>query len=372
MRGVVIIGAGTAGLSCAISALENGVKRVVVLDKKHEIGSPVRSTGGIADIFLREAGIDPDPEWAYPLTAAVVSAPGAEHVFHLNGQTIGYVMDQRRFEQHLARRAQSLGADIILGERVTPSYIDELRKDYDFVIAADGPFSVVRRHYLGIPDPDEWDVHKGFEFWVQGSVKVNLPPNAIHVHFNQRIAPYGYVWLFRYKDIIKYGLGVPVAFKSIDLSEVAFNNIPTFFDGEVKIAGGMGGVIPTPPPLARVVYDSIALVGEAGLQINSATGGGIQVALLAGRLCGEACARGSLQHYQLWYERELLPLLRRWYKIKRFLYKLDDNGFARVIRAFRGFTMRSVDPRRELMRAVRHVALRDPVLLVKLAAAWWT
>ena len=42
----VVIGAGTAGLSAGI-ALQKAGKRYIIIDKKAEIGIPVRSTGAV-------------------------------------------------------------------------------------------------------------------------------------------------------------------------------------------------------------------------------------------------------------------------------------------------------------------------------------
>jgi digeranylgeranylglycerophospholipid reductase len=363
----VIVGAGVAGLSCAISAALNDVE-AVVLDKKRRIGEPVRSTGGIAKRFLLEAGLVPDLRFMYGLKRVIISSPGAECEITAEGRTLGYVMDQEAFENHLARMAERLGVEIRLESPVRPEDLGRLRREYDFLVGADGPYSTVRRA-LGIPDNGSWDMHRGLELWVRGRPRTDLE-NAIMVRFDHAAAPYGYVWLFRYNDMVKYGAGVPIAVEK-DLKATLYGMIDQFFDGW-EVVNHVGGVIPTPKPLGRVSYGNMALIGDAGNFVNAATGGGIQLALLSGKSCGEAMGRGSLKHYERWYRRSARPFLSRWYRIKRFLYSLGPSDMDRLLRAFSGFRVASMDPRKEIPRAVRHVALRDFWLLVKLVKAWWS
>jgi flavin-dependent dehydrogenase len=212
-------------------------------------------------------------------------------------------------------------------------------------------------------------MHRGLELWVRGRPRTDLE-NAIMVRFDHAAAPYGYVWLFRYNDVVKYGAGVPIAVEK-DLKATLYGMIDQFFDGW-EVVNHVGGVIPTPKPLGRVSYGNMALIGDAGNFVNAATGGGIQLALLSGKSCGEAMGRGSLKHYERWYRRSARPFLSRWYRIKRFLYSLGPSDMDRLLRAFSGFRVASMDPRKEIPRAVRHVALRDFWLLVKLVKAWWS
>ena len=59
---VLVIGGGPGGSMAARYAAENGMKTLMV-EKRQEIGSPVRCGEGIARIWLNECGIEPDPAW---------------------------------------------------------------------------------------------------------------------------------------------------------------------------------------------------------------------------------------------------------------------------------------------------------------------
>jgi flavin-dependent dehydrogenase len=361
----VIVGAGVSGLACAISAALNGAE-VVVMDKKRRIGEPIHGTGGIAKQFILEYGVTPVEDFMYGLNRAYIMSPNAEYTVSINNQTIGYVMDQGKFEEYLANEAEKAGAEIWLEKYVTPDMVGELRRKYDVVVGADGAYSTVRR-YLHIPDNDDWDMHRALEFWVVGTPNFMLD-NSFLMYFDKRIAPYGYVWLFKYKDIVKYGMGVPVSL-NIDISSTLVMNFDRFFKDR-KIINCVGGVVPTPPPLPKVVYDNVALVGDAGNFVNAATGAGIHGALMSGKYCGIAIGEKSLNKYEEWYESTAWPMLRAWYKIKRFVYSLDNEDFDRLLKAFKDFRIESINPRFEIPRAVKHVAFKDAKLFIKLMLTW--
>ncbi|MEM1944150.1 MAG: NAD(P)/FAD-dependent oxidoreductase [Nitrososphaerota archaeon] len=373
MSGIAIVGGGVAGLSCAIFAANKNVP-VTVYERKRRIGFPVRSTGGIAAHYLESSGLGFKSDWTYPLTKAIVVSPsGYRYEFEAGGKVIGYVLDHGEFERYLAEKAMDLGVKFVMPIQVKPGTIGQLLNAYDYVVGADGPYSAVRR-FIGIPDEDQLNMHKGYEYWVDGSSDpvFDLPQNSILIYFNNNIAPKGYVWFFRYKDIIKFGLGVPIAVpadpKKI-LDSVARKLMPTLFKS--RILGKTGGVIPTPPPLESVVKDRIALVGDAGNLINSATGGGIHMALFSGRQCGLSLAEGSLRSYVRWYERSAKPVLKRWYTVKNILYSLDNNGFDRLVRAMQGYELRSLSPVNEIFRLLVHVMSRNPSLLVQFIAKFY-
>jgi flavin-dependent dehydrogenase len=210
-------------------------------------------------------------------------------------------------------------------------------------------------------------MHRALEFWVVGTPNFMLD-NSFLMYFDKRIAPYGYVWLFKYKDIVKYGMGVPVSL-NIDISSTLVMNFDRFFKDR-KIINCVGGVVPTPPPLPKVVYDNVALVGDAGNFVNAATGAGIHGALMSGKYCGIAIGEKSLNKYEEWYESTAWPMLRAWYKIKRFVYSLDNEDFDRLLKAFKDFRIESINPRFEVPRAVKHVAFKDAKLFIKLMLTW--
>ncbi|MEM4268653.1 MAG: hypothetical protein QW223_00885, partial [Candidatus Caldarchaeum sp.] len=66
----------------------------------------------------------------------------------------------------------------------------------------------------------------------------------------------------------------------------------------------------------------------------------------------------------------LKPLLSRWYKVKRALYMFSDRDFQRLVEALSTYRIKSLNPRREITRAVMYVALKHPAIFWKVFKAW--
>ena len=59
---VIVVGSGPAGSSAAKHAALGGAK-VILMDKKSEIGSPKRCAEGVSIQGLEKLGIEPSPRW---------------------------------------------------------------------------------------------------------------------------------------------------------------------------------------------------------------------------------------------------------------------------------------------------------------------
>ena len=59
---VIVVGSGPAGSSAAKHAALGGA-RVILMDKKSEIGAPKRCAEGVSIQGLEKLGIEPSPRW---------------------------------------------------------------------------------------------------------------------------------------------------------------------------------------------------------------------------------------------------------------------------------------------------------------------
>src|SRR3970040_1268217 len=105
---VVVVGAGPAGSLTARYAAAGGA-RTLMIEKRQEIGSPVRCGEGIARHFLDECAIAFDKKWvAQEVSGAKVIAPNGT-AFKIDeryaGNEVGLVLERDAFEKELAKDA---------------------------------------------------------------------------------------------------------------------------------------------------------------------------------------------------------------------------------------------------------------------------
>ena len=114
---VVVCGAGPAGSMAARYCAEGGVDTILI-EKKVEIGAPLRCAEGVSKKWLEEVKITPDPMWirADMKGAIIKSTKGS--TFQLDeskaGAEVGYVLERHLFDKALARDAAEAGAKIMM------------------------------------------------------------------------------------------------------------------------------------------------------------------------------------------------------------------------------------------------------------------
>src|SRR5579883_2608267 len=117
---VVIAGGGPAGLSAA-EGLARAGREVTVIEQNHEIGSPIRTSGGSFIDELQGLGIP--PHLYHPLRRVRFLSPNNEAVFEYP-QPRFCILDVRGTFQYLAERAISAGARIRLSTRATAPIVE--------------------------------------------------------------------------------------------------------------------------------------------------------------------------------------------------------------------------------------------------------
>ena len=113
---VLVIGAGPAGSMTAKWAAKHGAK-VLLIEKRQEIGSPVRCGEGMSKEWLGEVGIKPGKWINVEVEGARIFSP-REQVFEINeksaGNEVGYVVERDGFDKQLAIDAANEGVDVVL------------------------------------------------------------------------------------------------------------------------------------------------------------------------------------------------------------------------------------------------------------------
>lgn len=354
---VLVVGGGPGGSSAARYAAESGAD-VIIIEKRQEIGSPVRCAEGISRAWLDEVNIPVDRKWiAKEVDGAKLVSPSGSAFYvdeKMAGNEVGLVLERHLFDKAIAASAAKAGAEIMLKTAATgvvkeggkvvgvtaSSYGKPMVIEAKCVIAADGFESQVAR-WAGIDTSlKQTDITSCFQYRLTG---IDIEHRYTEF-FVGSAAPGGYVWVFpKDEDTANVGIGVLLS-KLKEPGEVKVY-LDKFIKGNERFAGGqpleaVSGAVSVSPPLDETVTDGLILVGDAARLIDSITGGGIAHACLsgmyAGTVAGKALEGGSfrkedLQEYEtLWRDRLENKLWRNW-MAKEKLITISDEEFDVVI-----------------------------------------
>lgn len=358
---IVVVGAGPAGSMAARAAAKAGA-RVLMLDKRHELGVPVQCGEALNEEVLKELKVKPKRRWITSRikVAKLVSPSGISVV--VEGRSvgkIGYILDRKIFDKHLALLAVKAGSDIRVGtfvdglikknnkvEGVKARGAEGRIKIYaDVIIAADGVMSRVAR-WAGVNTtlgPDEIESCAQFKM-----VGVDIESTStMEFYFGNKIAPGGYAWIFpRDEDTANVGLGVlPSRAKRAPVKylEDFVGMMPNLRKARV-FEMNVGGV-PVCGPIKRTVKGNVLIVGDAARQVNALTGGGIDSSMRAGNIAGEVAAEAiatgdlsvkKLNEYDKRWRELMGKKLDRYLKGKNVLVDLTDADLDNLAKTLQG------------------------------------
>jgi digeranylgeranylglycerophospholipid reductase len=360
---VLVVGAGPAGLACARSILtHNPSIEVTVVDKKSKVGENPRCAGGISLYMMGKVGVSvPEACIVAKVRRVRIYAPNMDY-WELKGEDYGYVLNRELFEQATAEKVEGLGDKMILNQFFTFKDLDReffAKSQYDYIVGADGPASVVRQ-WLGLPRLSLEDVHIG----VQKTISMDYyPQDTIQLYFGENVAPQGYAWIFPCGDgKVRIGLGIPSS-----KGPLAMSLLDQFISRQVndyKVIDCIGKQIPTTRMPKTGVYGNILLVGDALPSTDPVTGGGIMQAIASGKAAGQALAEARPENYD-GYVGWLRKQNNRRYRLKKVLNSFSDEDFNDLIHVMQGFRPKTMSIGKELRSAVIHLLLRKPRLLRK-------
>ena len=352
---VIVAGGGPAGSLAAYAAAKEGV-HVLLLEKDREIGSPVRCAEAVGKDGLEYILDQPvNPQWiAATIKRFKFVAPDGS-VVHPQVPMTGYVLHRKLFDVDLAAMAAAAGAQVVTGTPVSgllknngrisgvicrqAGRVREIRAP--MVIGADGVESRVGR-WAGI---DTTTAMRDMETCSQVTISdVNIETDTCIFYFSQEKFPGGYAWVFpKGNGQANVGLGI-----AGDRARRGSANarLKTFLESnfpDASILGRTVGGVPCANRLPAISAPGFLLAGDAALQANPVSGGGIATGMTAGKLAGRIAAlavkKGDMSvHFLGAYEKEWDKVCgqaqKRYYRLKEGISRLSDeqlNGTAHAL-----------------------------------------
>ena len=165
MYDLIVVGGGPGGAIAAKNAAELGLD-VLLIEKRQEIGDPVRCAEGVSKICLSDH-IEPDPRWiCADLTGSRIYSPDGTMVEmseEMSGGEVGYVLERKVFDRALVDQCAKAGAEVRVKTRATGLIMEKgvvcgiyamhLGEEYEIrskiVIGADGM------------DAEDYDMYNG-------------------------------------------------------------------------------------------------------------------------------------------------------------------------------------------------------------------
>jgi digeranylgeranylglycerophospholipid reductase len=376
---VIVVGAGPGGSCAARSAASKGLKTLLI-EKRQEIGTPVRCGEGIATAWLNQIGVKPAKDWiANEVDGARVFAPNEQYITldaAQAGNETGFVVERDMFDKYLAREAIRAGSDCwvktnalgVIYENGVPVGVNarKLNKDMELraplIIAADGFESRVGL-WAGIKTQlKPSDIEACLQYRLVG-VDCDVRYNDFYI--GDKVAPAGYLWVFpKGEGEANVGIGVSLK-KSLGIATAK-----TYLDAWIKRHPGyakgksiedVAGAVSVSQPLKRTTANGVMLVGDAARLVDPLTGGGVANACISGQYAGDIAKEAwdaqdfsetFLQRYEKKWRDELEEQLMRNYMAKEALMKASDETLNKVIDALQGFTFTKVTTL-EILKAIQ-------------------
>jgi len=358
---IIVIGGGPAGSTLARVAAGAGLD-VLVVDKRKEIGNPVRCGEGLGEREVVKQDIEiPRQCISTDIHGAKVVGPNGKSIVWKDASTKGWVLERKFFDKWLAELAVDKGARVhtytratkLLTENGKPAGVELShggRDPYEvrapMIVSAEGMESFMARAAGFNTVHLMYDVDTCYQYEMRPYDHENL----IELYFGEKLAPRGYVWIFPKTDKkanvgIGIGANVTNAKKNggIDgadpkiLLDGFINNHPQLKDSSTLI--DFGGVISVGAPINEFVKDNFLVVGTAAKQVDPIHGGGIALAMEAGALAANTIidahkkkdfSRESLMPYEkTWRETAGKKVAKR-LLLRKVLEKVNDDDLNHI------------------------------------------
>ena len=334
---IIIVGGGPAGLLAGYYAASAGADTLLI-DKKHELGKPVRCGEAVIENILDDFDLKPKKEIISNKVNCLksYSSKGKKVILELNLN--GYILDRVAFEQYLGSRANNKGVVIKLKTTVIGMKKNKIYITTDngktiktitgkIIIAADGVESRLGR-WAGIDTTlKPRDIAVCYQY-VLDNIKVET--HAVEFYWGKKFSPHGYIWVFPKSDNTANVGIVTLGNIQINLKQVLRKFISERAPNS-RVLRSVAGCVPQAIPPKTLVRNNVMLVGDAARMAIPVTGGGIGHAMLSGQWSGELAGKTIKEGLSIKNLTELDPKMyklgkkiKRAYMLKEKIERDDD------------------------------------------------
>ena len=329
----IVIGGGPAGSTTARYIAEGG-KRVLVLDGRDSIGSPLQCGELVPtnDEMRRLCPDVPDIDDLLQTPEEAISRRTTEmHIVPPSGRPLRYpfegmMLNRVLHDEWLVDLASSKGAKYLTGARVesvngeTVTLRDGRNFHGKIIVGAGGHNDPLRRAR-----------------WSESSLKIPIKfvlmegefGDAVELHFGS-MAPGGYAWVFPKERGANIGLGIQNKLsKGRSLNSLAEGFISNY-EGDITFRGA--GSLPMSGSIKQFVKGNHLLVGDSAGMVLPSNGAGITIAMVGGRIAGQTVVSHldegtSLHEYEKEWKRQMGSVMRNSklsFKIGSWIMRLPD------------------------------------------------
>ena len=353
---VVVVGGGPAGSYAALTLAKHGVA-VSVFEEHQSIGFPSHCAGHLSIRSLRSMGLYPLPNGIVEnvfCTANFYSPLGTGFSLHLSCPVTAAV-NRTRFDQFLAKQAETAGASFVLNSRVQSLLLAdgfvkgvnimqaddvEAKVNSKIVLDAEGVSSrLLRQTGLAALKPS------GLVYAVEAEVEnvQDVENDAVEVYFGKAYAPGFYGWLIpRLDGSAKVGLATNHGDPREYLKRLMFKHpVASKQLGKAKITQVGYHVITLGGPINRSYANGFLAVGDCASQVKPTTGGGVIFGLTCAEIAAQVASlalkkKDVSSEYLRIYQQHCNDLLgfdfRVMLRLRRFLDSLSDEKLDEMLR----------------------------------------
>jgi digeranylgeranylglycerophospholipid reductase len=352
----------------AKAAAESGLN-VLLLEKRQEIGEPVRCAEGVSFRSELSELVQVQPDWISREVHGVRMHSPNNDSFSIDvggkGCGGGYILERKCFDRGLAIQAARSGARVMVKTRATgmvrkdglwrvaaSSRGESLQIEAPLIIGADGVESKVAR-WTGIGSAlRREDIMICVQYLV---LEESIDQDFCEFFFGNRIAPGGYAWIFpKGKGLANVGIGIQGSQSCPGIAQMLLDEFMQSRIPRAEILQMVAGGIPTSGPMSSTISGGIMLVGDAARQSDPLTGGGIINAMRAGIFAGEMAgnavpsgdtSRAALKEYEDRCKIAIDKQVKRRYHAKNLFLKLTDDDLNNLIGSLHGKDLTTMNTR---------------------------